>query len=474
MNKSKIIGFAVGPIGAAVLSFASLPILAWYFSAEDIGRVSMLQVVISFSVLIFSLGLDQAYVREYHEVADKAVLLKTAVLPGLIILLLVLLSVFLYSPPFLSRLLFEVESSVYSAVILCCLVSSFFSRFLSLILRMQERGLAFSMSQVLPRLLFLLMIGSCVLSGVSLGFDKLIAAQALSIIVVFLIFAWNTRDEWSFSLKKRIDIQYVKSLLCFGLPLIFGGMASWVLFAMDRVFLRRLSSFEELGIYSIASSVAAVAGIVSGVYTTIWAPIVFKWVASGEGLEKVDRVSEHVLASVCFMLCLSGMMAPIIPYFLPKEYASVQYLVVACMIVPLFYMVSEATSIGIGISRKSSYTLLASCMAAAINILGNYLLVPIYGAAGAAVSTALALWVFMVCRTEMSCLVWRKIPRVKLYATTFVCLSCAILSSLLGEKGGYKLVMGWFFLFISGFVVFNGSVAAVKRLVIVEYLSWRR
>ena len=93
MNKSKIIGFAVGPIGAAVLSFASLPILAWYFSAEDIGRISMLQVVISFSVLIFSLGLDQAYVREYHEVADKAVLLKTAVLPGLIILLLVLLSV---------------------------------------------------------------------------------------------------------------------------------------------------------------------------------------------------------------------------------------------------------------------------------------------------------------------------------------------------------------------------------------------
>ena len=75
MDRSKIIGFALGPIITAILGLASLPILAWYFSTEDIGRISMLQVVISFTVILFSLGLDQSYVREYHQVKNKAVLL---------------------------------------------------------------------------------------------------------------------------------------------------------------------------------------------------------------------------------------------------------------------------------------------------------------------------------------------------------------------------------------------------------------
>ena len=64
MTSRKIAAFAIGPIGAAVLGLISLPIITWLFSQEDVGRMAVLQVTLSFSILLFSLGLDQSYVRE--------------------------------------------------------------------------------------------------------------------------------------------------------------------------------------------------------------------------------------------------------------------------------------------------------------------------------------------------------------------------------------------------------------------------
>ena len=71
MNWKKILGFSLGPFGSAILGACTLPIMAWFSSPEDIGRIAMLQVVINLVVIVSCLGLDQAYGREYHETADQ-------------------------------------------------------------------------------------------------------------------------------------------------------------------------------------------------------------------------------------------------------------------------------------------------------------------------------------------------------------------------------------------------------------------
>ena len=89
MTRNKILGYAIGPIGAALMGFITLPVITWFYSVEDIGRISMLQVVASFSALLFCLGLDQAYVREYHGHKIKPQLFKSALSPGLILSLII-------------------------------------------------------------------------------------------------------------------------------------------------------------------------------------------------------------------------------------------------------------------------------------------------------------------------------------------------------------------------------------------------
>lgn len=57
MNKNMILGYLVGPIGIGILSLISLPILTWFYSVDDIGKISMLQMTSSLFVLLFCLGL---------------------------------------------------------------------------------------------------------------------------------------------------------------------------------------------------------------------------------------------------------------------------------------------------------------------------------------------------------------------------------------------------------------------------------
>lgn len=464
----RIATFSVGPIGGAIISFISVPVLAWHFSAEDIGRISMLQVVMGFTVIFFSFGLDQAYVREYHETEDKSALLATVMLPGLFCLLFSLIITFIFSPKILSEILFGLSNTSISIFITICLVSSFLSRFLSLILRMQERGIAFSMGQILPKLLYLIIICCYIFFNSSFVFFNLLVAQMLAIVTVVVVFIWNTKNEWLLSLSRSINYNQFMRLLSFGMPLMLSGIVFWVLSAMDRFFLRQFSTFKELGIYSVAFSVAAIANLVSSVFNTIWAPSVYKWAAEGHDLKKIDDVGEDVLAIVYFILCLIGMFSWILAYALPEQYISVKYLFMSCMISPFFYMLSECSGIGIAISKKTIYSLAVSCIAALVNVLGNYVLVPIWGATGAAVSTAFAFWLFLIIRTEFSCLVWRSFPRIKLYITTGVLFIVSSFFTIFKPDNYIVSIASWGILGLCGLLLFRGScerlIGKVKSL----------
>ena len=429
MSPKKILHFALGPIGGALLSFISLPIIAWVFSQEVVGKMALLNVVLSFATLFFTLGLDQCYVREFHESQNKPLLLKTAVLPGLILLFIVL-AISMAFGPWLAELVFSLESVNISWLLALALLASFLSRFLSLVLRMNERGLAFSMSQLLPKALVLIIILAYLLLDVTKNFEHLLLANTFAIVFACLIFAWNTRNEWRLSLYQQIDLQQLRQMLHFGLPLILGGVAFWGVTSLDRILLSRWSSYSELAVYSISVSFAAAATIFQSVFSTVWAPTVYKWASKDEGHDKVIMVTRYVLLFVTVLFCAAGLLSWLVPFLLPAEYAQVQWILVACLAYPLFYTLSETTVVGIGIARKSAYAMLACIFALLVNVACNYILIPRYGAAGAASSTALAFWAFLVFRTEFSIYVWKFLPRFRMYIYTLLAVIGSIIGSL--------------------------------------------
>ncbi|MFV5462467.1 lipopolysaccharide biosynthesis protein [Acinetobacter towneri] len=455
MNVRKIAGFAVGPIGGAFLGFITLPLTAWFFSTEDIGRIALLQIVLGFTTMLFSLGLDQAYVREYHEKENKSELWKQTTFPGLYLVLLVSFILIIH-PYLLSELLFDTQSWLISFLVIVLFIANYLIRFFSLILRMQEKGFLFSMSQIWPKFFNIILLLNFFLIYNNSDFIYLLYAQVFSSIIACLIFAWNTRQEWIQIENLKLNFNELKPLLQFGMPLVIGGMAFWGLNSIDRLFLKVFSDFDQLGIYSIATSFATIAIIVQSIFSTVWAPTVYKWIKNNENLDKIHDITSYLTIIIIFIFSLVGLCSNLITLVLPEQYNLVQYIVLPALVAPLLYTLSETTVVGISISRKSHLSLYASCGAFCSALLFNYILTPKLGALGASISSSLSFLTFFVLRTEFSVIAWKSFPRKKVYLIVFLIVGLAITNALFQEEYNWIFKLIWLiFLLISSMKIWK-------------------
>ncbi|EJL9428366.1 polysaccharide biosynthesis protein, partial [Vibrio cholerae] len=251
------------------------------------------------------------------------------------------------------------------------------------------------------------------------------------------------------SVKQKVDFEKLKEMFSYGIPLILSGIAFWGLTATDKIALRLLSNYEQLGLYSVSASFAGAAMVLQSVFATVWSPIVYKWSQQGIAKENVSTVTRYVLCVVCLLFCLTGLFSWLVPYILPDKYKQVEWIVLSCMGYPLLYTLSEATYIGIGIARRSSLAMLAAVFALVINVIGNVILIPSLGAKGAAISTMVSFFVLLILRTEFSCYVWMSIKRKEIYVLSTISVIISIVSTYLGDTIGlYSRLLWLFFLII--------------------------
>lgn len=442
MKIKNIIGFAIGPFGSAILGFLTLPILAWNFSSEDIARLNILQVTISFSLLFFVLGLDQAYVREYHESKDQNLLLKVCFMPGFILLLLTSI-ISLGFVNNISNFLYGNFDARYYTLTLICIICTYISRYQSLILRMQERGLAYSMSQLIPKIIQLFLLGCIILLGLNRDFHNLLWISAISIISITTIYTINTRKQLSLALSSNPSLEQTKVLLKFGLPLVLTGIAYWGLTATSTLMLRSKSTLGELGIYSITTSISGIASIFQSIFSVVWIPSVYKWVKQDINFDLINDISNKAIAAICSIFAIVGLFSWVTDFILPSYYSNIKYLILCAIAPPLLYTLSEITCIGIGITRKTTLTIWVTLTALSFNILFNFYLIPNYGAKGAIISNAIAYLIFFIARTEVSAHVWRNFPRLHLYFILLLTIGTAIITAFFGEKMPFHQSIPW-------------------------------
>lgn len=442
MKTRTILAFAVGPIATAVLGALSVPAMAWVFTPEDVGRLNVLQVVVSFAVLLLALGLDQAYVREFHVTEKRASLLWSTFLPGAV-LLAVAAAVALAMADRFAIWLYGVPNTSYFWITFLCVVIAYVSRFLSLILRMNERGLLFSVSQVVPKLVLVALIGVVALMRSPSDFLHLALVFLSSTATALLVLAWSTGADIRSAVHTTFDKKWVAELLRYSVPLMLAALSYWGLSATSTFALRSLSSFAELGVYSITVRVAGVAMVVQAIFSMIWAPVVYKWAASDADMSRVGWLSRQALAVVVGIFVLCGSFAWVIDYVLPPEYIQVKYLVVGAIAQPMLYMLSEMSGIGIGITRRTTLSLWAALVALIVNLVLNLILVPRFGASGAVVSNAIGYLIFFTARTEASAFVWRSFARGKTYGFVIGVVALAVANVIAGPSLGVAFSLVW-------------------------------
>jgi O-antigen/teichoic acid export membrane protein len=456
----KFLAYALGPIGGAVLSLISLPILAWMFSPDDIGRYAMVHIAISLSFLLCSLGLEQAYVREYYERADTAALLKTTCSMGFLIAGILIICILSFGT-YVSNSLFEIKSKTLAALIAICIGSHFITNYSLLILRMAERALFYSLISLSHSVFFLISALYIYFFQPDKDFTSLFFAYTLSSVIATLVSVWICKIEWINAFNANFLLQDVTRLLKFSSPLIIAGISYWGLSSFDRVGLRYLSTFDQLGLFSIAASFAGAASIVSRIFSTIWTPFIYKWNKNGIEKSEYNSICEKVLLLVTAAYITAGTFSWTIRFILPPTYYDAVHMITACMGAPFFYILSETTVVGTHLSRKSFYSMFASIGGLLTAVILVLLMVPQFGAAGAASATCIAFLVFLILRTEFSIIAWKQIPRKKLYSLSliFTCLSVA--QALIHEPIGNCFFAIWGLMYTLIFILFKHQLKEI-------------
>ncbi|TKJ02705.1 polysaccharide biosynthesis protein, partial [Bacillus cereus] len=251
----KLIHFSVGPVIGATISFITVPLTAYFISPEEYGKASLFLLLQVLLAAYLYLGIDQAYTREYHEVADKNLLLQNAlVLPlGMATIISIL---FLFNMSYLSNFFWgDPKQNGPIIMLTLSMYGMIFERFLLLSIRMEEKAMLYSMFTILIKLLTLL-----VTLGVLLFWRKdflsviygTIVGQLLSDIILLVIFHKKLRFRLKYYNKNLI-----KKLFLFGIPVFIAFSIEGIFTTIDRFSLKWFSNFKEVGLYTVALKVAS-------------------------------------------------------------------------------------------------------------------------------------------------------------------------------------------------------------------------
>ncbi len=420
-------------VASRAVGFLMIPFYSRFLSPSEYGIIELIEVTTQVVSLLVGLGLfGSALIRifqDYTSPKEQAVVSSTAVL-GALGLNLVTISSTIVAAPWIST--FFLTSPQYTTLLQATMAAMLFSNLIELCLvyvRLKRRPIFFTVYSL----------------------TALVATLALNIFFI----GFQGRGVWGFVLSKVIvtsaggllllvltlretglhfDRPAALRMFRFGLPLVAGDVAFFVIHFGDRFFLGRMGSMAEVGNYSLAYRFGfLVTFLVGDPFGRAWGVRYCALMSQPDWAEKyrsVSRLLAFCLASVAVVIVLfSDQVLKVM--VTPPYYAAIP-------VIPFIVFAYAVREMG-DYFRRMLYIKLRSGMVSGVTIAAailncglNLLWIPRFGMMGAAYST-LATWLFYaVCLYVLMVREFKvQFPLGSYAAIAGIALGCAWIGSLL-------------------------------------------
>lgn len=376
--------YMVGIILGRIVSFLILPVYTNYLTPDDYGLLQLLSLTTDVIATIFGIDMASAITRAYHRHEDvesrsrvlSSTLVGTIAIMGTVSLLCILLATQF------SQLIFGSEDNAFYFRL------AFVAMFLAsgielpmLFLRIQLRSTSFVTISAL-KLVIQLSLNVLFLVVLDVGVAGILYSNiiATSAFAGYLCISTIRRVGFKFDWAKYIEVLRV------GLPLILSGVSAFTLTYSDRYFLNYFSDLSTVGIYSLAYTFGMVLSVVvTSPFVSVWGTEQFRFAKLPDGKAIFSRVLNYYLLLALFVsLGLSLLTKDALRIMANAEYWSAYQYVPLISISYILFGVMYVAGAGILISGKTKYRALSTVVAAIANLGLNFLLIPIFGAFGAA------------------------------------------------------------------------------------------
>ncbi len=386
-------GYAAANFATKAVGFLLIPVYTRFLTPADYGIVSLAEITAVIVGLFCGLGLDAAMRRLFFEHVDDRAELRRYVstvlrAAGLVTLLVTSLS-FAAGPALTSWLgaRFSVPFFPFVAVAIATAALSQLIDYALGLYQLEGKVREYSRFAIG----YFLLTAGCVIFLVVIarrGALGMLAGKFAATAVALAAAAWLSR-QW---LRGGWDRKFVAPTFRLGLPLVPHTIMALGLIAADRFILQRYRSLDEVGLYSLAYTVAMAMSLVTSSLSQAWTPIFFE-LARGDDKSRsvLDRLSSGiivVLALIAVTIAVAGNRA-VIWLFDPRYHAAgrvMPWVVGGYLFHALFALFQLSALQG----KRPGVIAIVSAIAFTANTVLNLWLIPPLGMYGAAYATLAA------------------------------------------------------------------------------------
>jgi O-antigen/teichoic acid export membrane protein len=373
-------------VGTALRRFFALftaPIMTRIFTPDDYGVMGLITSTIAFASLILMFGINGGIFRHYYEVNDKEkkVLLFSGI-SSFTIILTIFVIIGIISAESISILLFK--SSNYTNILRIALIQvpivQLFEHFTTL-LRYQNKVkqfVIFSGLQLFLNLLFLLFYVVYLRLGLVGVYLNTITANAIPLVIIVVML--RKYYVW------RFNINYIKDIFMFSIPLMPGWIINLYLMKSGIFFLQAYHTTTEVGLFTIATRIATIAGMFMSIFFLAWDPLSYKLIAEKRKHHVYDSVARIFVFLVSILVIVIAFYAKEVLIVLTTEkyypaYKIVGFIALGTMTFYLNYFLG----MGIIIAKKTIYQSYARLAGAISSSIIFFYFIPTYGVNAAAI-----------------------------------------------------------------------------------------
>ncbi len=471
--------YGMGMSFTAISSILLVPLYTKSLTPADYGIYSLISIIASLLFFLYDFGMINAVFRWYYQYSPDQSHLRRRVIStallflfGLALFFTILLWVF---APFLSRVV--LHSDKFAPFIRLMLLGVFLQSLtwvpLSL-LRIKEKVLTFTSITVLG--MIVMVIANYLFLSMGRGIGGIYEAYIIAYIFVGVFLYLKTHQNYAI----EFSLTELKGMLKFGVPYLPVLFFSWMIDFSDRYLLGRLSTLQEVGLYSVGYKLGQVMYMVEKTFLIAWIPLMLSIYQQHK--DKAQHIFGGVftyfsVAIFILALSISVFSSEIIRIFTSPAYygaaAVVPWVAFAYLLSGIYiFMLS-----GFIISKNVYLQPVILFLSALVNIGLNIVLIPKFGMMGAAYATVVSYLIVAVFTTVFSQklypinIEWVRIAKVAVCAVVIYFLSRLVnIPSMIMTVMLKTALIAFLFvaLYFTGF--FNASEIKRFRNILV---SWR-
>jgi O-antigen/teichoic acid export membrane protein len=378
------------------LTALMLPLFTEFLSKSDYGIIGMVVTVTTFLDVFVTLGFDVAFTRFYFDDKDprnRGKIITHVFFVDFFYPAILLGTLIAFMPQISEAVMGAPGYTIYFDIGVATLFFTNLSDLPYTLLRLEHRPWTFT-GFTLARVLIQVPMAVVFLAVFNLGPEGYLGANLLTAVILNIaalpIYVPKLRWLW--------DWELMKSMLAFAIPAMFTAISFFFLKLSDRFFLLHYQGKAEVGLYTVANSLAQPLYIVGMAFRMAWPQWHYAKLNEPELHKRmVARSSTYFMAFNAILVVLVGMYLPTVVHVLLDEgFWSIGPTTFVLTLSVALYNLYFIFWIGCNVAKKNRLVPVITLIASGVNVSLNFVLVPVYGMWAAAWTTVIGFGILAV------------------------------------------------------------------------------